>query len=58
MKVKVKVTKKEIQILFEGSGFLRSMVRLMVGAMLAVATQKKRFNLYPILIRFKFIRKM
>lgn len=41
MKVKVKVTKKEIQILFEGSGFLRSMVRLMVGAMLAVATQKK-----------------
>ena len=41
MKMKVKVTKKEIQILFEGSGFLRSMVRLMVGAMLAVATQKK-----------------
>ncbi len=39
--VQITHTKKEIQILFEGSGFLRSMVRLMVGAMIAVATNKK-----------------
>lgn len=40
---KVKVSKKSdtIEILFEGTGFLRYMVRMMVGALLVVATQKK-----------------
>lgn len=40
-KIQIKQKKQEIEILFEGSGFLRYMVRMMVGAMLIVATNKK-----------------
>ena len=39
--VKVKSSKKNIEITFYGSGFLRYQVRMMVGALLVVSTNKK-----------------
>ena len=39
--VKVKKTKDKIEIQFYGSGFLRYQVRMMVGALIVVSTNKK-----------------
>ncbi len=52
-KVQIKQRKEEIEILFEGSGFLRYMVRMMVGAMLVVATNKKDISYVQNLLSLK-----
>lgn len=52
-KIEVKQKKDEILILFEGSGFLRSMVRMLVGALVAVATNKKDWQYLEDLLSLK-----
>ena len=56
-KIKITKNKQTIKILFEGSGFLRYMVRMIVGALIVVATEKKDFNYIKKLIDLQSIEK-
>lgn len=49
--VKVKESKSKIEITFFGSGFLRYQVRMMVGALLIVATNKKDISFISSLLK-------
>ena len=49
--VKVKQSKKCIEIAFYGSGFLRYQVRMMVGALICVATKKKNISFISHLLK-------
>lgn len=49
--VKVKNSKKEITITFYGSGFLRYQVRMMVGALIVVSTNKKDISFISKLLK-------
>lgn len=51
--IKISKKKDKIFILFEGSGFLRAMIRMMVGAMIAVATKKKDLSYIENLLNLK-----
>ncbi len=51
--IQIHQRKNEIRILFEGSGFLRAMIRMMVGAMLAIASQKKEMQYLIDLLNLK-----
>lgn len=51
--VKVKKSKEKIEIIFYGSGFLRYQVRMMVGAILQVATKKKDISFISLLLNEK-----
>lgn len=48
--IKILKSKKGIRILFYGSGFLKYQVRMMVGAMLVIATKKKDMNFLDVLL--------
>ena len=49
--VKVKKSKEKIEIQFYGSGFLRSQVRMMVGALIVVSTKKKDIDFISHLLK-------
>lgn len=49
--VKVKKSKQKIEIQFYGSGFLRYQVRMMVGALIVVATHKKDISFISHLLK-------
>lgn len=49
--VKVKSTKERIEITFYGSGFLRYQVRMMVGALIVVSTNKKDISFISKLLK-------
>ena len=49
--VKVKKSKEKIEIQFYGSGFLRYQVRMMVGALIVVSTNKKDINFISNLLK-------
>ena len=49
--VKVKQSKEKIEIQFYGSGFLRYQVRMMVGALIVVATNKKDISFISHLLK-------